>query len=124
MSTNVDSIRIIEQDGFGVSEQDFEGFAQLDLPDSMSCRYAEFVSGLNNGSFWWNGERSGSCYHVLLEQVLPKFTGRADMLVCWEGGNDYEGLRVVDGVVTEHEVIFALGDELSDEGDDDDDGDD
>ena len=36
--------------------------------------------------------------------------GSADIVYTWERGEYFTGVRVVDGVVTRHEVVMALGD--------------
>lgn len=45
-------------------------------------------------------------------KVLRKTTGHADIMLTWEGGDRFSGFRVRDGVVTQHEVVQALGKEL------------
>lgn len=68
---------------------------------------AEFKKG---AGLWWYGEFSGRSYiEGLIFIVLPAFTGSADLVVCWEDGDSYTGLRVKDGKVTEHEVVMSLG---------------
>lgn len=58
----------------------------------------------------WQGEGSGSSFDaVLVKSVLPRTQGTADFVVTWEGGDKHTGLRVVEGVVTQHEVVQALG---------------
>lgn len=37
-----------------------------------------------------------------------------DLVICWEGGDSYTGLRVVDGKVTRHKVVMGLGEEEKD----------
>jgi hypothetical protein len=59
----------------------------------------------------WYGEGSGSRWDTLIKKVLPRTLGRADIIYCWEGGEWYTGIRVRDGVVTEHEVVRTLGPE-------------
>lgn len=60
---------------------------------------------------WWHGVWSGHCWDSL-KRVLAAMDGAADFVVCWEGGDSYTGLRVVDGTVTEHEVVHALGEPI------------
>lgn len=60
----------------------------------------------------WSGAGSGHLWDVLVEKVLPRTLGRADFVYCWEGGDAYTGIRVVDGHVTLHEVIHSLGAEV------------
>lgn len=58
----------------------------------------------------WEGEGSGPTWLAFKRSLL--FTsGQADLVVCWEGGDSYTGLRVNNGLVTEHEVIHTLGKE-------------
>jgi hypothetical protein len=59
----------------------------------------------------WSGEGSGST-EPLLKTLLSKTRGSAEFILCWEGGDSFSGLRVIDGVVTEHEVIQTLGEEV------------
>lgn len=58
----------------------------------------------------WRSEGSGSSFDaVLVKSVLPRTRGTADFVVTWEGGDAHTGLRVIEGVVTQHEVVQALG---------------
>lgn len=56
----------------------------------------------------WQGEGSGHTFDMLLA-ALKFFRGSADLVLCWEGGDSFSGLRVKDGRVTQHEVIMTLG---------------
>ncbi len=54
-----------------------------------------------------------SCFlQEQLYEALSHTTGSADLLLTWEGGDSHTGIRVVNGKVTKHEVVFALGDEV------------
>ena len=60
--------------------------------------------------FWvgtWSGNTVENFYKALAETY-----GTADLLLTWAEGDSYTGLRVVDGKVTEHEVVFTLGAEV------------
>jgi len=60
----------------------------------------------------WYSEGSGHAFQdVLIKKILPLTRGSADFSVVWENGDTITGLRVVDGKVTEHEVIMTLGEE-------------
>lgn len=59
--------------------------------------------------FWWGSGGSGYSMDYLREKVLPAFTGVADLIFTWEGGDSFTGMRAANGRVTEHEVIMALG---------------
>jgi hypothetical protein len=59
----------------------------------------------------WGGEWSGHSYE-LLKDLLRRTLGEADVIYTWEGGDSFSGLRVRDGVVTEHEVTWAIGKEV------------
>ena len=61
----------------------------------------------------WTGENAQWLEH--LKTALSFTQGIADILQVWEGGKSVEpftGLRVVDGVVTMHQVEMSLGAEV------------
>lgn len=113
MSYNIDSIDIIASDGFTIAPD-----ALAKLHESLDGEHPEgweptgkhgVIMSIAANRFPWRGECSGSMYDVLVGKVLVAFDGSADLVVCWEGGNSYTGLRVSDHKVTEHEVEFRLG---------------
>lgn len=57
----------------------------------------------------WCGEGSGRSFD-LFKRALALTQGEADILLTWEGDGSFTGLRVRDGVVTEHKVKFRLED--------------
>ncbi len=57
---------------------------------------------------YWRGEGSGSRFHVLEEEILPKVMGSADIIFTWEGGDSRTALRVTDGVVVECDIVETL----------------
>ena len=57
----------------------------------------------------WCGNGSGYSYDVFL-RALGLTHGNADILVTWEGGDSFTGLRVRDGEVTEKKVVQSLED--------------
>ena len=59
----------------------------------------------------WVGTGSGSTVENFYK-ALAETHGSADLLLTWAEGDSYTGLRVVDGKVTEHEVVFTLGAEV------------
>ncbi len=61
--------------------------------------------------FWWYGEGSGNAHDFLIKKVAPLIVGTVEVIFTWEGGDSHSGLRIVDGKVTEHEVVMALGKE-------------
>lgn len=56
----------------------------------------------------WHGEGSGRQLDTLLTKILPRTSGTADLLVTWEEGDWFTGIRVEAGVVTKHEIEMAL----------------
>lgn len=56
---------------------------------------------------YFDGEGSGRNFHVFLE-ILQSTSGNADILLIWEDGDSFSGLRVRDGSVEEKEVYFSL----------------
>jgi hypothetical protein len=59
----------------------------------------------------WVGEGSGN-EEDTFKYLLSQTKGSADILLTWEGGDSFSGLRVVDGTVTEHRVVHMLGEEV------------
>lgn len=106
MSYNIDSIDVIYSKGFAIGNR-YEELAETlasDLPE-LSVFYDDW--NIDRG-FWWNGEGSGRSY-PLLKEVLASFNGEADLVLTWEGGDSFSGLRLRDHKVTEHEVVMSLG---------------
>lgn len=60
--------------------------------------------------WWWLGSNT-----ALMCEVLAEFSGNADLLVTWEGGDSFGGVRLRDGKVSHHMVVQALGAEVQDE---------
>jgi hypothetical protein len=59
----------------------------------------------------WSGHLSGRRWNTFLE-LLAEFDGEADFVVLWEDG-EITGVRLRDHDVTEHKVVFSMGDELT-----------
>jgi len=87
--------------------------ASQNFVDDASC--VEKVEGLTEELLitkpFWIGSFSGSSVSSFYK-ALAETEGAADLLLTWEGGESHTGLRVVDGTVTEHEVVFTLGAEV------------
>jgi hypothetical protein len=117
MSYNVDTIDIVASAGFRVSidalaaiHKEIEAVPEGNLFDQAEDDNAqEFWEP--DGVIWWYGEGSGHSFDAFVERVLPIFDGSADLIVCWEGGDSYSGLRLRDHKVTKHEVVMKLGEE-------------
>ncbi len=71
----------------------------------------------------WSGEGSGHTWqrHVskwgppdthptFIDDVAPCIRGTLEAVVIWEGGYPPEGLRIVDGIVTQPKVGYTLAD--------------
>ena len=90
-----------------------ELMASQNFVDDASC--VEKVEGLTEELLitkpFWIGSFSGSSVSSF-HKALAETEGAADLLLTWEGGESHTGLRVVDGKVTEHEVVFTLGAEV------------
>lgn len=115
MSYNVDSIDIINHSAdFGISQFALEEFFDGEKEDYLCEMFPEdagdIADDIASGNFPYSGESSGHNFETF-KRLLARFTGSADMVVCWEGGDAHTGLRVRNGVVTEPVVIFALAPE-------------
>lgn len=131
MSYNIDTTEMIAGACLRMSKAVYDRLrADLatDLPEDCFLTDDDAVEE-DDESVWitrlaWNGTGSGRSFEgVLLAKVLPATHGHADYVVTWEGGDTHSGLRVRDGVVTQHRVTFALGDELCKKDEDEVDGD-
>jgi len=111
MSYNIDSVSYISGE-LSVDRKrafDYEDEHGDELPEdcfiyNVSGKFPENVA---LKYITWQGEHSGDLDEF--KRALAITTGRAELLVCWEGGDRYTGLEVVDGVVTEKKVKFVLG---------------
>lgn len=120
MSYNIDSIEVIAADNFRLDLDVRDALAESigdDAPEINIFEYdradgATHISFRQGASLQWSGEGSGHAFDVLVGKVLPRFEGSADLLVTWEGGDSFSGLRIRDGKVTRHKIIHALGDEV------------
>lgn len=114
MSYNIDNISVIAADGFGIDEDVRDALLEAhgeEAPHGALMGALELSRGTRLA---WCGEFSGRSYDLLIEKILPRFHGDADLVVCFEGGDSYDGLRLRDGKVTRHEVVMTLGAEKSD----------
>lgn len=123
MSCNIISIDTIDCDAFCITRPNLDEIRKtlrakaihwpegsIFADDWMKTGCDEVRGMLFVKRFEWRGEGSGYTFDALKAVVLPAFHGSADMVLSWEGG-DHSGLRLLNGKVTEHEVIFALGKE-------------
>ncbi len=61
----------------------------------------------------WTGEGSATAIDCgALRKFFSLTRGTAEFVFTWNGGDFCTGYRVVDGVMTEHEVEFKLGKEV------------
>ncbi len=126
MSYNVTAIDIIASEGFAIPRTlwralalpsngtavDAPGHSFLDPNWPQSCDVEEVRGILFVTRLPWTGECSGM-YWDTFKQLLAAFLGSADLIVTWEGGDSRTGLRLINGKVTEHEVVMALGEEVA-----------
>ena len=120
MSYNIDSIDIVASEGFAIPKPLLLALlaehAESHFPESSilteswvnSCE--DFRGMLFPKRVHWCGEGSGSTLEIF-KKCLAKFFGRVDLILTWEGGDSHSGLRLLNGKVTEHEVVMALGKE-------------
>jgi hypothetical protein len=128
MSYNISGIEIVASNGFCITREAWERIGEaLDeqelLPEGHIFDDDWFVAGFDGKpgaketdageifpkTFWWHGEGSGGCFDALVADLLPAFKGSADLVVIWEGGDSFSGLRVKDGLVVRHKVVMQLG---------------
>jgi hypothetical protein len=122
MSMNIDTSDILSSEGFAIPRTLWRALALpaggevVDAPEDSFLNPnwpqsgdVEDIHGiLFVKRFPWRGEGSGYSWDLLL-QLLVHFLGSADLVVTWEGGNGQTGIRVLNGKVTRHKVVLALG---------------
>ena len=94
--------------GFGPRLIPLESFLHTSL-HLMSDRHGCYM--IRN--IGWTGDNADWLEH--LAAALSFTRGSADLLLVWEGARamqPFTGLRVVDGVVTMHQVVMSLGAEV------------
>ena len=57
--------------------------------------------------FWWYGVGSGYMGNLALAASYTK--GEAEVILVWEGGDSISAIKIKEGIVTEHEVAYAIG---------------
>lgn len=117
MSYNIDSHEVLAGAGLTLTGAQIATFRELeelpeihpfyDLPEVLEPERAYEITP--HWAATWSGH---SFEDLLLKVILPATKGEADILYTWEGGDSFSGIRVRDGVVTEHEVVMTLGKEL------------
>ena len=109
MSYNIDNIEIIHQKDFGIDPTLYQTI-KANIGDEIP-ETSIFDDNWNiSKGIWWSGEFSGTSFGEL-KNVLAAFNGEADLVVTWERGGSFTGLRLRNHKVTEHKVVFALGEE-------------
>lgn len=119
MSYNIDSITWLVFENVRMKAGDIRQLQQLELPEicfleNADIEYAgpedevEILKTFN----WWSGEGSGRSWDdIFIQKVAPKLLGSLTGVLTWESGDSHSGFRIVDGVVTEHNVKFVLEEE-------------
>lgn len=89
--------------------EEYQGLAESNFITERGGTLPSNVAGeLLIAKMWWSGEGSGSGLTVLQNEILPLTLGHADILLTWEEGDSFSGLRVEDGKVTECDVVQTL----------------
>lgn len=116
MSYNIDSINYVSGTGpLAIHNTVLREYqTHGDVPEGNFLQYPECIGEEHSSGMvaiqkpWWYGEGSGRA-EPLFREILSKTMGHADLILCWAGGDAYTGLRVRNGLVTEHEVAMTLG---------------
>lgn len=118
MSYNIGAIAIVKSDGFCITRSQLDALREEHgdeapegsfFDEEWPARCCDDVRGmLFVNQLDWHGEGSGN-YWDNLKACLAKFLGSADLILTWEDGDSHSGLRLCNGVVTEHEVVMTLG---------------
>ena len=127
MSTQITTIKYIGQgrltitaEAIGLARMKLlaKGFGPRLIPEESFLHTSEKLisdkhGGYTIGDVGWTGANADWLEH--LATALSFTRGSADMLLVWEGARamqPFTELRVVDGVVTMHQVEMSLGAEV------------
>lgn len=129
MSYGISSIDIVAKDGFRLSlehvatlrerleDQLPESHPLTKTPHAPFGERPDFEDRADGFRYFnrisWHGEGSGHFFETLTTKILTLTEGWADLVIRWEGGDSYSGLRVMGGTVKEHRVVMTLGAEKS-----------
>lgn len=117
MSYNVDSFKVLRCDAWMLAADVAELLAKYEGDLPSNCFLYDVANrgpdedgrmAIRADKFRWTGVWSGNSWPVLIEHVAPKIHGTIEAVVTWAGGDSFGGLRIVDGKVTEPEVIQTL----------------
>jgi hypothetical protein len=115
MSYNIDNIKVIAGGPLKIDKATLDTLLDedVDRPEgNLLDEYADAEPDADGNvtlkDLWWYGEGSGSTYDTFTDEVLPATTGKANLVIIWEGGDSVTGLRVIDGTVTECDVGYVL----------------
>jgi len=120
VSYNADTIDIVASDGLSIDEDGWlklrrsvkrEDRPELCVLDEDSDDFVFSNSKMFPKFMRWTGEGSGYSWDTFISKVLPAFDGSCDLVVCFEGGDSYQGIRLRDHKVTIHKVLMILGEE-------------
>ena len=104
MSYNITSFNVISVKDFRINREvwkfNFAEIAEIKIDINGNVQEIEF-----------RGEGSGHNYKEKMLPFLADSTGILESWIVWEGGDSFSGLRIVDGKVTEPEIIIWLEDE-------------
>jgi len=117
MSYNIDNSEVIAGGPLRMEQSARERLAtehEFELPEVNFLTDDDCVSDVDEDgyveitNFWWYGESSENSYELLIDTILPRTKGSADIVFTWEGGDSHTAVQVRDGVVTQRDVKFSL----------------
>lgn len=108
MSYNIDSVEVLEG-SLTIDIEVAKKFKEENEDELPGRNFIEevVITGEESAIPSWCGEGSGWAFN-LFKEALSLTKGEADLLLTWEGGDEFSGLRVRDGVVREMAVEMSL----------------
>jgi hypothetical protein len=118
MSTNITSVETRSFDPW-MTSRDVVRLLHEHRDELPECCFLEDVeaeavmslagdSRVSLPSLDWYGGGSGYSLPLLLEIIAPFIHGRVEAIFTWEGGEEATGVIVLDGKVTECDVVQTL----------------
>ncbi len=113
MSHDITAIRVIRTN-LRISKKNYRRALGVRRPEAnplTTISEGDFVDGFAKVEMDWVGEGAGNRFHDgSFDAFVRYLEGEAELVLVWEGGDSFSGIRICDGVATRSEVQFSLVD--------------
>lgn len=110
MSNNISDVQVLSSTVKMKYSDIAKLVSKLDLPEICFLSDIEIKNGSGSHpikDFDWVGMGSANLFYQLTDEVIPKMTGKAELIFTWEDGSQ-SGLYIEDGKSEECQVLSHL----------------